>query len=393
MSWIWGGSKPVSSPIPPFPELAGAAGGGDGGDKSKGPVGGYHFDSSGLERAAAAAKELERSSHAKDALELSKLQEQTKQTEMVLKLKEMEVALEQTKNEQKRIDHEERRKTLGEETRQQQQRAQYRDQLERKRYEDQLQASQRLQEEQLRKQEESVHKQEQIKRSTLQHEMDLRLQNDMKRIEAKMKAKAIVERENRDIYLEQIKLKSTETRQTVLEALKTGGTLVGTGMKAFVSDWDQMVRTAGAIGLIAAGFYTAKHGVSIAGRTIESRIGKPSLVRETSRLTATDAIRHPIGIAKRMWASRKPEDALKGVILRPSLEERLRDVAIATRNTKKNRGFYRNILFYGPPGTGKTLFAKKLAQHSGMDYAILSGGDVFPMNRSVPHLFFLFLKN
>lgn len=34
------------------------------------------------------------------------------------------------------------------------------------------------------------------------------------------------------------------------------------------------------------------------------------------------------------------------------------DVAIATMNTKKNRGMYRNILMYGPPGTGKTLFAK-----------------------------------
>ena len=42
----------------------------------------------------------------------------------------------------------------------------------------------------------------------------------------------------------------------------------------------------------------------------------------------------------------------------PSLEERLRDVAIATRHTKKNNGYFRNILMYGPPGTGKTMFAK-----------------------------------
>lgn len=42
----------------------------------------------------------------------------------------------------------------------------------------------------------------------------------------------------------------------------------------------------------------------------------------------------------------------------PSLEARVRDIAIATRNTKKNHSLYRNILMYGPPGTGKTLFAK-----------------------------------
>merc|ERR1712112_549978 len=42
---------------------------------------------------------------------------------------------------------------------------------------------------------------------------------------------------------------------------------------------------------------------------------------------------------------------------------------------------YRNLLFHGPPGTGKTMFAKKLAMHSDMDYAVMTGGDVAPMGR------------
>ena len=53
-----------------------------------------------------------------------------------------------------------------------------------------------------------------------------------------------------------------------------------------------------------------------------------------------------------------------GSLLQPKLEERLRDVAIATRHTKKNKGYYRNILMYGPPGTGKTMFAKVGVCHS-----------------------------
>ena len=33
----------------------------------------------------------------------------------------------------------------------------------------------------------------------------------------------------------------------------------------------------------------------------------------------------------------KSEDALSGVVLEPKLEERLRDIAISTKNTKHNK--------------------------------------------------------
>uniref|UniRef100_A0A8I6AD85 ATPase family AAA domain-containing protein 3A n=1 Tax=Rattus norvegicus TaxID=10116 RepID=A0A8I6AD85_RAT len=333
MSWLFGIKGPkgegTGPPLPLPPAQPGAESGGDrgAGDRPSPKDKWSNFDPTGLERAAKAARELEHSRHAKEALNLAQMQEQTLQLEQQSKLKEYEAAVEQLKSEQIRVQAEERRKTLNEETRQHQARAQYQDKLARQRYEDQLKQQQLLNEENLRKQEESVQKQEAIRRATVEREMELRHKNEMLRVEAEARARAKADRENADIIREQIRLKAAEHRQTILESIRTAGTLFGEGFRAFVTDWD--------------------------------------------KVTAT--------VSRRLVS--RPQDALEGVILSPSLEARVRDIAIATRNTKKNKSLYRNVLMYGPPGTGKTLFAKKLALHSGMDYAIMTGGDVAPMGR------------
>ncbi|XP_055342233.1 ATPase family AAA domain-containing protein 3-like [Paramacrobiotus metropolitanus] len=340
----------------------------------------YRFDSAALERAARAARELESSKNAKEALEITKLHEQTQQMEHQKAIKEYEAHTEQIRLEQIRSQHDEKRKTLAEETKQAQQRAQYQDQLARKRYDDQLAQQQRVNEDNLRKQEESVRKQEAMKRETIEHELKMRETHDLKRIEAEARAKAKADRENRDLILEKIRVESAEKRTTTLESIKTAGTILGAGLSAFINDWDKVTAAAGGLTLLALGVYSAKMGTGVAARYVESRLGKPSLVRETSRLNVFDTIKHPFKNFRRLWS--KPSDALAGVVLKPDLESRLRDVAITTRHTKKNNGFYRNLLMYGPPGTGKTLFAKKLAFHSGMDFAIMTGGDVAPMGRA-----------
>ncbi|KAJ8320477.1 hypothetical protein KUTeg_002064 [Tegillarca granosa] len=334
MSWLWGsrGQPPPPGfgfPTVPPPGGDDGKGGKDGGGKSAMDT--YRFDSAALERAAKAAKELEQSKHAKEALELSRQQELTAQLKHQEKIKEFEAHVEQMKIEQTKVAQEEKRKTMAEETKHNQQRAQYQDQLARKRYDDQR-------------------------------------KNEQSRVEAEMRAKGKVDRENQDLIKEQIRLKAQERRQTVMESIKTAGSVLGTGFQTFISDWDKVVATAAGISLVAIGVYTAKYGTGVAARFVEARLGKPSLVRETSRLTFFEALKHPIKTAKRITV--KPEDALKGIILRPSLEERLRDIAIATRHTKTNNGFYRNILMHGPP-----------AKHSGMDYAIMTGGDIAPMGR------------
>ena len=131
--------------------------------------------------------------------------------------------------------------------------------------------------------------------------------------------------------------------------------------------------------MLALGVYSAKRATGVLAGYVTARLGKPSLVRDTSRFSAFEVVKHPVKSINKFRKS--PQDALAGVVLEPNLEARLRDVAIATKNTKLNGGMYRNLLFYGPPGTGKTMFAKKLAMHGGMDYAVMTGGDVAPMGR------------
>lgn len=402
MSWLFGYNKPqnFSDFVPPqFPTggddptgaseqgaVGGRGGGGPiGAGPTNNPMDAYRFDSAALERAAKAAKDLESSKFAKEALELSKMQEDTKQKEILGRAKEMEVQIEAAKAEGKRIEQEERRKTLQEQAKLDQNKSQYQDQLARKRYDDQLIQQQRMNEENLRKQEDSVAKQEAMRKATIEHELEQRHKYDMKRLDAEMHAKGVLERENQDLTLEQIRVRAAEDRETTLKSLvekretvvasiKTAGAALGAGLDAFLSDPSKI--QAAVLGLVAltAGYYGAKGSLGVAFRFAEARIAKPSLVRETSRVSAFDLVRHPIQTIKKI--KKKPEDVLEGVVINPSLEERTRDIAIATKNTKYNKGMYRNILLHGPPGTGKTLFAKKLAMHSGMDYAVMTGGDI-----------------
>lgn len=88
---------------------------------------------------------------------------------------------------------------------------------------------------------------------------------------------------------------------------------------------------------MAVGVYSARNATAVAGRYIEARLGKPSLVRETSRFTVGEAIKHPIKVAARRRGpargvrrhlftpavvfqtvkrlKSKPQDALQGVVL------------------------------------------------------------------------------
>jgi ATPase family AAA domain-containing protein 3A/B len=125
MSWLFGIKNAQVAPPPsssPPPSGAGAGGSSkDGDDKIKQEMmnteSKYRFDSAALERAAKAAKDLERSPNAREILDLSRVQERTKQMEYEKQIKEMETYQEELKAKSAQQLAEERRKLLDEETR------------------------------------------------------------------------------------------------------------------------------------------------------------------------------------------------------------------------------------------------------------------------------------
>ncbi|KAG5187035.1 P-loop containing nucleoside triphosphate hydrolase protein [Tribonema minus] len=182
-----------------------------------------------------------------------------------------------------------------------------------------------------------------------------RLAIELELVKAEVAAKAEAERANEDIELRKLKAKAEEDRKRVLEAVRTVFEHLATGVVVLLSDPMKAAAVAAWLLGLAAGYFILREAIGLCGRVISARLGRPSLVRETSR----------------GW-HRKSEDAAKEQVL---------SLATATRNARKNRAPFRHLLLYGPPGTGKTMVAKRLAACSGMDYAIMSGGDVGPLGK------------
>jgi ATPase family AAA domain-containing protein 3A/B len=174
-----------------------------------------------------------------------------------------------------------------------------------------------------------------------------------------------------DLGLEELKERAGHARKKDLEAsnIAAQGEQTRRTLTQFLTP-KYIALGVGGVTAAVAGYYAVK----LTARYIEAKMGKPSLVRESSR-TGLQAIVKDFFTDMFFGTEEEGERKISDMVLAPDVEQRIVMLAEDTKQTRAYGLPYQNVLFYGPPGTGKTEFAKTLAYYSEMDYAILSGAD------------------
>ncbi|TVU28168.1 hypothetical protein EJB05_19677 [Eragrostis curvula] len=347
----------------------------------------FDSDPDTLERMARVLREMKNSPLYKQLNQLMKKQEATRLE--ALEAEQVHMAINQGLRdiERKKKEAEENRKNVEQQLQAKAQALRYEDELTRKRMQTEHEAQRRHDAELVKMQEASALKKEEARRATEQKIFEQMMQAQREKAERDRKtneAKAIAEGEAR--ALEKI-LSEDIDRQLLVEtlngekekwlaAVNTTFLHIEGGFRELFSDRRKLMMGIGGVTALAAGVYTTREGARVTWGYINRILGQPSLIRESSMP------KFPLPASRLLKSSSAPFSGGAGfdnVILHPSLKRRIEHLARATANTKSHDAPFRNMMFYGPPGTGKTLVAREMARKSGLDYAMMTGGDVAPL--------------
>ena len=131
-----------------------------------------------------------------------------------------------------------------------------------------------------------------------------------------------------------------------IQVAKTSIKLVGDGAYSLISDPTMAFRTVLLLGGAATAVYGAREGTRLARTRLEAILGRPALVRETSRTKFTSPVSLLKAAAVRLRGGGKTS-VLKDVVFAPELQQKLEQLAVATKNTKNNDAPFRHVMFYG----------------------------------------------
>ena len=215
-------------------------------------------------------------------------------------------------------------------------------------------------------------------RNATQRELELvseAAKAEAKSEKARIKEEAKSEREQEQASLERISITGEETRKQAVEVIAAIASYARDGLHHVVSTTDgkwKCVLVATAAAALVFAIASAKESISLVFASLRRFLTTPSLIREYGG----QRWYHSFGYGRR---SVSYEDAFQDVVLAARTKDRIVALAKTAKNSRRHDAPFRHVIFHGPPGTGKSMVAKKLAQCTGMDYAIMSGGDVGPL--------------
>jgi ATPase family AAA domain-containing protein 3A/B len=354
------------------------------------------FDPSALERGAKALKDLDTSPNAQKAFELTKVAEQTKQKELQVEIEQQQTARAQAQLQRQRLDGEEKRKTIQHQNEQERRTAEYKAKLDSELYQSKLEDQQKQIDQQLQMQHDQFLRQEdtrmknnmeleESKRRTMEEQAKLDRETLIARAKAESQGRIEQERENVEVRLREMRARKAEERKTRLESIQAVFSGLGSGSKTLLEDRAKMTAVVGGLTVLAVGVYGARAATRVAGNLVERQLMRPPLVRETSRFTWSTEKLASLPMRFLPFLKKKEGELMEKIVLEDDLAERLQWTTNSLVNARRNGTPFRHLMLHGPPGTGKTLFARTLAQQSGLDYAIMSGGDVGPLGKDAVH--------
>lgn len=240
----------------------------------------------------------------------------------------------------------------------------------------------------LSQQEESNLRQQAQKHKDEKELLELRLKSDERRAElgvqeaierAKVEEEGKIKaaRENEDVNTRFMQAEQAEKRAQMLAAIQAAATVASDWVHTVFSSATNLALLIGSIVTCLGGIYLVREMAVLLREQLNKRLGRPSLVRMTNRRGTMQQF--GIGLL-RLLRLRPPRGAeFNDVVLHPKLRQQVMRLADATSSAKRRRMPLQHAMFYGPPGTGKTMVAQRFAEYSGLEYAIMSGGDVAPL--------------